>query len=245
MALVPPSQFALETALYLWIVNLIVLVAIAIIFFRMYKGVGAKFYLGITFFYIMYFISRLSEVLRLYIVPTSVLSDPLYWDTINAFPLPLDLNFLLKTSYTVFSYIGLTVIYFVLERYVFKRTKYLFTICVPIITVISILDSLEPNRDATNGSIWLYISIPFFVILLFGLVFMYIYLAIKSSGVVRRNSIIIIFGMLCFEFGLIFALPDASFLFATIPPDFMTISAPILMTLGVFLQIQGFKTTLD
>jgi len=242
MSLVPPTQFALDTALYLWIVNLIVLVAIAIIFFRMYKGVGATFYLGVTFFYIMYFVSRLSEVLRVWVIPQAD------WVTINTFPLDpisLSLNFWLKTTYTIFSYIGLTVIYFVLERYVFKRTKYLFTICVPIITVISIFDSLEPNRDATNGSIWLYISIPFFIILLFGIVFMYTYLAIKSSGAVRRNSIIIIFGMLVFEFGLIFALPDATFLFATIPPDFMTISAPILMTLGVFLQIQGFRTTLD
>ncbi|MHA1322917.1 MAG: hypothetical protein ACTSRL_08985, partial [Candidatus Helarchaeota archaeon] len=233
MGIIPPSQFALDIALYLWILNLIVLIAIAVIFIRMYKSQGATFYLGVTFFYIMYFISRLCEVLRIYLIPTCNITEQTCWNSINLFPLdPLGLNFWLKTGYTVFSYIGLFVIYFVLERYIFTKTKFIFTLCVPIITIISVLDSLEANRDATNGSIWLYISIPFFIILLFGIVGMYVYLAIKSAGEVRTNSIIIIFGLVLFELGLVFALPDASFLFSGVPQDVMTISAPVLMTVG-------------
>ena len=93
-----------------------------------------------------------------------------------------------------------------------------------------------------------YITIPFYLLVLFGIISIYIYLTISTTGEVRRNSIMIIFGIILFELGLVFALPEVQVsILAHLPLEFLWITAPILSIIGVILAwwkrfIQGWKT---
>lgn len=206
---------------------------VAFIFFRYYKRDKMSFYLGVAIFYMLFVLGRLCEIIRIHFHP---LNDP------QPPPYSLGFDFWLKTGYTIFSYIGLTIIYFVLERYVFTRTKYIFTILVPITTAISIWFTLAP--DLATYELLFNITIPFYLLILFGIVGMYIYLAASTAGEVRKNSIMIIFGILLFELGIVFALPEAqASLWAAIPTDVLWIVSPVLSIVGVILQIRGFRTS--
>lgn len=223
-----------DIALILWFINIVEMFVIAFIFLREYRKENTRFYLGVTIFYLFFMVARLCEVIRFFFHPTGTPLDPPY--TVIGF------DFWLKTSYTIFSYIGLTIIYYVLERYVFTKTKFFFTILVPITTVISIWFTL----DVVNYDLLFTITIPFYLLILFGIVGMYIYLAINTTGNVRKNSIMITIGILLFELGLVFALPEAQAnIFSTIPSDVLIILAPVLSILGVILQIRGFKTSVS
>ncbi len=209
------------------------MIIIAFIFLREYRKDKMRFYLGVVIFYVLFVVARICEVIRLFFNPDGAQNPP--YET-------LSWNFWLKTGYTLFSYIGLTIIYFVLERYVFRKTKYIFTILVPITTILSVWFTL----DLANYLLIFNITIPFYLMILFGIVFMYIYLAASTTGEVRRNSIMIIFGILLFELGLVFALPEAqNTLFSAIPAEILMITAPILSIIGVVLQIRGFKTSVS
>lgn len=191
-----------------------------------------SFYLGVAIFYFLFLMGRLCEVIRIHFHPLGNPVNPPYTT--------LGFDFWLKTAYTLFSYIGLTIIYFVLERYVFKRTKYIFTILVPITTAISIWFTLDP----LNYDTLFLVTIPFYLVILFGIVGMYVYLATSTSGEVRKNSIMIIFGIALFELGLVFALPEAqTTLWASIPTEVLWIIAPVISIIGVILQIRGFRTS--
>ena len=206
---------------------------VAFIFFRYYKRDKMSFYLGVAIFYVLFVIGRLCEVIRIHFHPLGKALDPPYSE--------LGFDFWLKTGYTIFSYVGLTIIYFVLERYVFKRKKYIFTILVPITTAISIWFTVV---DQATYDLLFTITVPLYLLILFGIVGMYVYLAGSTSGQVRKNSIMIIFGILLFELGLVFALPEAqTSLFSAIPIDILWIAAPILSIIGVILQIRGFRTS--
>ncbi len=222
-----------DIALILWILNLIEMVIVSFIFFQEYRKAGTRFYLGVAIFYVLFVLARLCEIIRLYIIPEGPILPP-YTD--------LGANFWLKTGYTLFSYVGLMIIYFVLERYVFTKTKYIFTILVPITAIISIWFTI----DVAHYQLLLNITIPFYLLILFGIVGIYIYLTMTTSGEVRKNSIMIVFGILLFELGLIFALPEVqTSIFAALPAEFLWISAPVLSIIGVILQIRGFKTSIS
>jgi len=226
-------QTVWDIALVLWILSIIEMIIVSFIFIRYFNKDKMNFYLGVAIFYILFCLARLSEIIRLYFNPGTPINPPY---TVLGF------DFWMKTCYTLFSYIGLTIIYFVLERYVFKRTKYIFTILVPITTVISIWFTVDP----VNYELLFNITIPLYLLILFGIIFMYIYLAVKTSGEVRRNSIMIIFGILLFELGIIFSLPEAQgTLWAAIPIEVLWIIAPVLSIIGVVLQIRGFKTSVE
>jgi hypothetical protein len=224
-----------EIALYLWIINLIEMTFVGYIFVREYKKANTKFYLGVMLFYFIFVVARLCEIIRIYFNTEGYDLVPPY----------TGLNFILKTCYTLFSYIGITILYFVLERYVFTRTKKIFTALVPIACALSIWYTFYSPTDPIYQLLF-NIVIPIYAVILLGIVGMYIYLALKSSGEVRRNSIMIVLGILLFELGLIFALSEVqTSIFAAIPLDVLIISAPILSIIGVILQIRGFKTSIS
>jgi hypothetical protein len=232
MKLVRKMIGATDIALVLWIINLIEMGLVSGIFFKEYKAASNKFYLGVASFYILFILARICEIVRFALYPGTVF--PYY-----------DLNFLLKTGYTIFSYVGLTVIYYVLERYIFTGTKKIFTILVPIAAILSIWMTTYALGSSTYNLLFA-IVIPIYAVILLGIVGMYIYLAIKSAGEVRRNSIMIIFGILLFELGILFALPETqTTLFAAIPLDTILILAPVFSIVGVILQIRGFKTSIS
>ena len=222
-----------DVAIALWSINLLEMGIVSLIFLREYKKARMQFYIGVASFYILFILARLCELIRIYVIPEGPISPP-YAE--------FGMNFWLKTGYTLFSYTGLTIIYFLLERYVFTKTKYFFTLLVPITTVLSIWFTI----DLANYQLLFYITIPFYLLVLFGIIFIYIYLAISTPGEVRRNSIMIIFGILLFELGLVFALPEVQVsILAQLPLDFLWITAPILSIIGVILQIRGFKTSIS
>lgn len=213
----------------LWIIAIGELFIGFLILFREYRKENSKYILGIAIFLILFFISRICNFINVYYVGYS-------YDT---YLLDEPLNFWLQFGYNIFSYIGLFILYFVIETYIVK-SKYIFTACVVILSIIAITNYFI----IIDIFIW---QIPFFATVLLGIPSIYIYLAIKSSGQIRKNSLYISLGMLLFEIGVVFGVPNiqriisTSFAFGWI----FEILAPILHIIGIFILIKAFTTEMS
>jgi hypothetical protein len=208
----------------LWIIAIGELFVGFIILFRESRKENSKYILGISIFVILFFISRICNFINVYYVgysyDTYLLDDPL--------------NFWLQFGYNIFSYIGLFILYFVIETYIVK-TRYIFTACVVILSIIAITNYFV----VIDIFVW---QIPFFAIVLLGIPSIYIYLAFKSSGNIRKNSLYISLGMLLFEMGVVFGVPNIQRILITSVAFgwIFEILAPILHIIGIFILIRAF-----
>lgn len=207
----------------LWIIAIAELLIAFIILFRESKKENSKYILGIAIFVLLFFISRICNYINVYVVGYSyesyLLDDPI--------------NFWLQIGYNIFSYIGLFILYFVIETYIVK-SRYFFSVCVVILSVIAISNYLL----IIDIFIW---QIPFFVIVLLGIPSIYIYLALKSRGQIRKNSLLTSLGMLLFEIGVALGIPNIQrLLTSTIAfPWIIEFIAPILHIIGVFIIVRA------
>jgi len=142
--------------------------------------------------------------------------------------------FILALLYTLFSYIGLFFIYFFIERTILKKSRYFFSILVVVVTILSILNYIYPAA--------MVILTPLYIIVLFGLPIIFINLAIKSSGAVRKNALIVAIGIFLFELGIAFDIPEAASIWINVPglPEFTKLASPVLQIIGCTLIWKGF-----
>ena len=103
-----------------------------------------------------------------------------------------------------------------------------------ITAILSIIDFI------TRNLLWL--TLPFFVITVLGLPLIFSYLAIKSSGQVRKNSLLVVVGTLCFIFGIAFDIPDGRPVFIILGEPFLSIVAPILQIVACIILRKSFQT---
>ncbi|TXT66216.1 MAG: membrane protein of unknown function [Promethearchaeota archaeon] len=87
---------------------------------------------------------------------------------------------------------GLTLLNFLLEKYVYKKTKYIFTI---ISLIISILYIAIFNKSMAS----ILLNIGTFLMIIFPLI-IHLIIAIRGSGWVRKNALLIVVGIIIISF---------------------------------------------
>ncbi|MHA1230153.1 MAG: hypothetical protein ACTSRP_08255 [Candidatus Helarchaeota archaeon] len=217
-----------QIEIILWILVMILIFISCIIMYKRYKKDKTKYLLGITLFFILFFLCRICTFTNYYIFGFK--GDIYLLDDLTTHPE----WFWLQFGYNEFSYGGAFILYFVLERYIIK-TKYIFSISTLIEAVLSTINYLIVP-DLTL------IQVPFYLIVLLGFPSIYLYLAIKSAGQVRINSLLISIGVLIFEVGMALAIPEAQLLLWSqfMEPIVYKILGPTLQFVGNIIMLSGF-----
>ncbi|MHA1147866.1 MAG: hypothetical protein ACTSR8_06435 [Promethearchaeota archaeon] len=194
-----------------------------ILFLRDYKKAKNIFFFWISLFFFLFIVSRILRIIVKFYIGEPPVGKPL---TGNAF--------ILESIYTIVSYIGLFCVYFALEKTLVKKSHFFFSIVVWITCVISIIDFI------TRNLLWL--TLPFFIATVLGLPVIFFYLAGKSSGEVRKNSLLVAVGVVMFIFGIAFDIPDGKPIFIIFGDVFLAVVPPILQILAIIILRKGFQT---
>lgn len=206
--------------LVLWIASIVVMAITGALFYKDKKVNPNAIYISIFwYFFIAGRICRL--IVKFYIGQPDVTVEPT--GIIKSF----------YVGYTIFTYLGLFFIYFAIERMILKKSRYFFSILTIGVTILSIINYYPYN------SVFL-ILMPLYIIVLFGMPAIFIFMAAKSSGSVRKHSLIITVGILLFEFGIAFDIPEARELWAFIPPLILQFLSPSLQIIGAIGIRIGF-----
>ena len=143
----------------LWYTVIGICFLMMIIFFLQWKkrdSLQKPFFLGLVMFALFYFIARLIENVRRYSIGS-------YNDVFDAWIAGSQisgLNFVLRILYYIFSWIGLTVMFYNIEKHIFKKNKFLLTIVSATEGTVSIINYFIFNLV----TFWLS-TILFFVIM--------------------------------------------------------------------------------
>lgn len=221
----------IELEITLWIGALIVIFIGIVIMYRKYNRDKTKYLLGITLFFILFWICRVVSFLNYFIFGFE--GDIYLLDDLFTHPE----WFWLQFAYNTFSYVGAFILYFVLEKYIIK-TRFIFSTSTLIVLVLSSVNYLIVP-DLTT------IQLPFYLLVLLGFPSIYLYLAIKSSGDIRVNSLLISVGIFIFEFGMALAIPEAQKLIWAnfMPLLLIQILGPLLHIIGGIIMLIGFSRT--
>lgn len=214
----------LTLEIILWISVMIALLIGVFIIYTKYKKDKIPYTLGIMCFFALFLLSRVCSFINFYWFN--------YRGELYLVEHPTWLW--LQIGYNFFSYAGGFILYFVLEKYIIK-TKFIFSGATVGGAIISILNYLT-IEDLTL------ISIPFYLLVLFGFPLIYFYLAIKSTGKVRKDSLLIGIGILFFEIGMAFAIPEAQQLIWAnfMYPLIYELGGPIFHLVGEGIMLKGF-----
>jgi len=186
------------------------------------------YFFWISLFFYLFIIAR---ILRL--IVKFVIGEPPYIPGELAPVLEGD-AFILESIYTIISYIGLFFIYYAMEKNIVKKTHFMFSILVCVTCVVSIVDFI------TRDLLWL--TMPFFIATVLGLPIIFIVLAIKSSGSVRKNAIFVVIGLVLFILGIAMDIPDAKAILGTWPSEFLLLAPPIFQIIALYFFRKGFQT---
>lgn len=208
----------------LWLTVMILFGIFASKMYDKYKEEKSKFTLGIATFALLFLIHRFLSFFQIFVFN-------LPYQDVYVF---MSFELVLQIGVIGLVYGGLLVLYLVLESYVIK-TKYIFTILTAILISIVIINYFTPFET-------IYFQIPFFLPVVLGIPAIYFYLAIKSPGEVRKNSLILAFGMIIFILGISLAIPSlqAKIWSIFLIPCIYELLAPICQIIGTILIIRGF-----
>lgn len=215
--------FYIEIAL--WILCMMVNLACLIVMYKPYLKQKTNFLLSIMIFFLLFLLARICVFVNVYLFNYSGeithLIDYPQW-------------FWMQVGYTLFSYIGLFAIFFVLEREVIN-TKYTFCALIVINAVLSIINYMI-GIDITL------VVVPFYLTVLIGMIVIYFYIARKSEGKIRKSSYLIAFAIFLFEVGLALSLPEARSPLSALgfPPWSFAIFGPVLQIIGLLAILKGF-----
>jgi hypothetical protein len=146
----------------------------------------------------------------------------------------------LQLGYTIFSFIGIVLVFYSIERKLQRNTHYFLSILAVVTAGVVITNHLLPLNISYPFFTYVFVY-PFWLSTIFILPIFYSYIAIKSTGKVRRNAIIIVIGMLMFEFSIAFNSPEAQSIFQRLGPFIIWWGGPILQTLSCFFIHNGIK----
>lgn len=141
----------------------------------------------------------------------------------------------LSIAYNIVLFAAIFMFYFLLERTELKRTHHFFSFMVWVTLVLIIINWSVPEI--------LVILIIAYAITLLGLPIIYIYIGIISTGEVRRRAFLISLSMGVLVFGILLDSPTVARVIVTIPngPEFAQISSPLLLIIGSYLVLIGFR----
>ena len=223
----------------LWYTVIGICFLMMIIFFLQWKkrdSLQKPFFLGLVMFALFYFIARLIENVRRYSIGS-------YNDVFDAWIAGSQisgLNFVLRILYYIFSWIGLTVMFYNIEKHIFKKNKFLLTIVSATEGTVSIINYFIFNLV----TFWLS-TILFFVIMFIPL--MFFNLARKTPpGSIRRACIVVGIGIVLFAVGVMIDLPEFSYFNYLMgqqsPEEIIRLISPIIIICALIMLNVGFRT---
>lgn len=207
--------------LALWYANIALIVVVGIYFLRFGKKENKNAYY-VALFWFLFAIGRICRLYAKFVVGYPYgffeFTGILFW---------------LAFWYTIITYIGLFFIYLFIEHTVTKKFPF-FTVLVVIMIILSILNYRFP--------IFMVVLAPLYIIVLLGISILFFILAYKSSGTIRKNALIIAVGIVLFELGIAFDIPESASIWITIPGMyvFTKFASPILQIIGCILIQKGF-----
>lgn len=223
----------------LWYLTTLICWILFVVFILQYKkreNVTRPFFLGLSIFSLGFGLARLIETIRRYSVGT-------YNDIIDSWHLGIPiigLNFWLRILYYAIAWASIATLYFNIEKFVFKRKKFILTASSIAEGALSISIYFYFNQVAYWASVVLFLICGYFIPLLF------LNLARTTPpSAIRNGCVAIAIGMLLFVTGVMIDLPEATYfmnaLEQTAPELVIRISAPILVISGLLLFSLGFK----
>ncbi len=210
--------------LVLWLIVCCVLVVGIIFFYMEYKKSEASLFLFTSLEFLCFLVARISRSYLKYVVGQPVGRD-LY---------PLDI-LILQIVTGCFTSLAIFLIYYDLEKKQLKKSHYAFS-------VLSIIQGLLIISEAiTRSMIFAVLLIIVFVIIAAGLPLTYLYMSIKSSGIVRKKSFIIAVGMAFIGTGYGMDQPTGSLVFGGVFGIITTIIVPVFHIVGFLLMLHGYR----
>ena len=210
--------------LALWIIVCGVLAFGSLFFWREYKKGNNSFFLMSSIEFVCFLAAR---VLRSYL--KYYVGQP-----VGTASYPLDI-LILQIMIGWLNSIAIFLLYYDLERKQIKKTHYLFSIVSIAMGVIITLEALTRDLTLAAFLIWL------FIIVMVGLPLMYLYIAIISSGSLRKRAIIIALGTLLTGIAFGMDQPTGTHVFGGILSNLSTVIVPIFQIIGFILVLNGFK----
>ncbi|MFO8017391.1 MAG: hypothetical protein R6U96_02050 [Promethearchaeia archaeon] len=225
--------------LVLWYFAVILCFSLMIMFLVQYKRrktLSRPFFLGLAIFMASYGVARLIENIRRYFIGY-------YGDVFDAWvngDQITGLNFWLRFFYYFIAWIGIAVMYFNIEKFIFKKNRYILTIVSILEGTVSIVNYFFFNEITYWTAVILFFIAGFFMPLLF------LNLARKTpSGPVRNGCIMISVGMLIFVIAVMIDLPETAYFMWSLeqenPEVVIRILAPLLLISGNSIFSLGFK----
>jgi len=216
------------TEITLWIISMVCLVIVGILFVKDYRKNNNIYFFWLSLYFFLFTIARsLRLIVKFYI------GEPA-WSAGQPAPELTGMAWILESAYTILSYIGLFFIYYAMESTFIKKTHYFFSIWVWVVTAISLIDFVTRTLTAIN--------VILFLVLVMGLPVIFLNLAIKSSGSVRKNALIVFVGILLFILSVGMDIPDGKVLFGVLPAEVLAIVPPVCAITSCYFFRRGFKT---
>lgn len=208
-----PTRTIIMVSNFIFAIGCIILGLIALIYLKKpEKQVSKNYFIGLMIFFIIMGVAR---------------SIFIYHDFYAAD----DLDFLLWKIANIIVLVGFTILSYIIETHVYKKTKHLFTV-IGIFFVILYSVILEK----TIATYVIYAATATMIILPF---ILYLIIARQATGVLKKRAIVILIGM------LILIIGQGTGLFVTIGILDETISliiGPIIGLAGFILVGYGFLT---
>jgi hypothetical protein len=199
-----------DVSFLLWhVFFIIVVIGITFLFIQSRSGEKNKFLLGATIFLILYGICRVFFFLDDFSPLGSI-----YW--------------LLGAEFGI---ISLTFLIFIIERFVFQKSKYAFTISGSIGIILYSIFMVQQSIETI--ALLQMIFLPLIAVII---PLIYLYIALKSAGEPRKKALIIFFGIILLMMGNIFHFTE----FKTSLELFYYILTPISFIGGTSLLLYGF-----
>lgn len=175
-----PPNYLLEYDIYLWAIVVVMGFVGCIIFSRRIKKITIDaqkgLVLGLSIFFLLFSFMRISYCLAV-ILPASSTPGEVY-------------DFWTNLGY-IFGLSGLVGFLYGIEKYIIKKTKFLLTIFSIIVVCAGILSMLNIlNRIIVMGFVYVIVLADAGIIL-----FLFLGLAIKSTGVVRKRTFFVFLGI--------------------------------------------------
>ncbi|MHA1819637.1 MAG: hypothetical protein ACTSU2_03005 [Promethearchaeota archaeon] len=212
------AGYYLKIDFYLWIIVLLTN------FFFMYKMIirfknpetelFGKYFKGVFSFFLIHGISRIFYFVYDYFV--------------------IDQHIFYEIG-VLFGILSITAFIYYIESTIFTKSKhglFIFGVIGSIVSLSSIIFSLLGQDTVILSEYTQYFTVPILGIVI---PLIYLYTAIITTGRVRANSIIIMFGIIVFILGQMAHTPTAVQLLG----DFLKIASPVLMLVGILIFYYG------
>jgi len=224
------DPFIIYGIIVLWIIAIFVLFLCGIYFLREARQKETFFSLCIAIFFFLFIGASVTRLINQYFIGYP--DEPTLQFT--------GITLILITIYAALALGGLFFIYIAIERDIIKKTHHLLSVMALITLVVSCVNYWLPPEISFPFFTFLVVY-PFWIPTLLALPCIYVALAIKSTGIVRKNAIYVLIGMVAFEFGIAFNSPEAFPTFLALGPYLLYWGAPCLQMVGCFLLYQGFR----